>query len=143
MEEDVEARGTPVPIPLKPGGALFMSNLCIHTSKLNTTQDCRWSIDFRYFPTPDRADLRPRQREAAEFVQNKILRGSQVPLIVLTKGDKPTWEEWKPKCVSGRKLWFRDTRCGIWDAGNAMRDPGCAMRGSGFQFGEIPYSTGC
>ena len=95
MEEDVEARGTPVPIPLKPGGALFMSNLCIHTSKLNTTQDCRWSIDFRYFPTPDRADLSPQQREAAEFVQNKILKGSRVPLIVLTKGDKPTWEEWE------------------------------------------------
>ena len=60
MEEDVEARGTPVPIPLKPGGALFMSNLCVHTSKVNTTRKSRWSIDFRYFPTPDRADLTDR-----------------------------------------------------------------------------------
>ena len=103
MEEDVEARGTPVPIPLKPGGALFMSNLCIHTSKLNTTQDCRWSIDFRYFPTPGRSDLNPPQREAADFVQNKILRGSMVPLIVLTKGHKPTWEEWEAKVLKRKE----------------------------------------
>ena len=31
MEEDVEARGTPVPIPLEPGGALFMSVEPLHT----------------------------------------------------------------------------------------------------------------
>ena len=96
MEEDVEARGTtPVPIPLKPGGALFMSNLCVHTSKVNTTQKSRWSIDFRYFPTPDRADLTAEQHEAAEFVQDKALAGGRVPLVVLTEGHKPTWEEWE------------------------------------------------
>lgn len=96
MEEDVEARGTPVPVPLKPGGALFMSNLCVHTSKLNTTRKSRWSIDFRYFPTPDRADLTPAAREAAEFVKNKALSGRRVPLVVLTEGrSKPTWEEWE------------------------------------------------
>ncbi len=103
MEEDVEARGTPVAVPLKPGGALFMSNLCIHTSKLNTTKSCRWSIDFRHFPTPDRAVLSPEQREAADFVQNKILGGSRVPLIVLTKGQKPTWEEWEAKTLKHKE----------------------------------------
>ena len=95
MEEDVETRGTPVPIPLKPGGALFMTNLCVHTSKVNTTQKSRWSIDFRYFPTPDRADLTTAQRKAAEFVENKVQMGGRVPLIVLTEGHKPTWKEWK------------------------------------------------
>jgi ectoine hydroxylase-related dioxygenase (phytanoyl-CoA dioxygenase family) len=94
MDEDVEARGNPVPIPLKPGGGLFMSNLCVHTSKLNTTQKCRWSIDFRYFPTPDRSDLTPEQRQAAEFVRDKVRRGGREPLVVLTKGHKPTWDEW-------------------------------------------------
>jgi len=94
MEEDVETRGTPVPIPLKPGGALFMSNLCVHTSKVNTTRKSRWSIDFRYFPTPDRADLTAEVREAAEFVKTKALRGRRVPLVVLTEGRKPTWKEW-------------------------------------------------
>lgn len=100
MEEDVEARGTPVPIPLNPGGALFMSNLCVHTSKVNRTQASRWSIDFRYFPTPDRADLTVVQRKAAQFVQNKALAGGRVPLIVLTASHKPTWEEWETQVLA-------------------------------------------
>jgi ectoine hydroxylase-related dioxygenase (phytanoyl-CoA dioxygenase family) len=100
MEEDVEARGTPVPVPLKPGGALFMSNLCVHTSKVNTTRKSRWSIDFRYFPTPDPADLTTEAREAAEFVNTKALRGSRVPLVVLTEGRKPTWEEWEAQVTA-------------------------------------------
>jgi len=95
MEEDVEARGAPVAIPLKPGGALFMSNLCVHTSKLNNTEESRWSIDFRYFPTPNRAALTAEQQKEAEFVQNKILSGGQSPLIVLPEDRKPTWEEWE------------------------------------------------
>ena len=95
MEEDVEARGTPVPVPLEPGGALFLSNLCVHTSKVNRTRECRWSIDFRYFPAPDRADLTALEREAAEYAKNKILAGGRVPLVVLTEGRKPTWEEWE------------------------------------------------
>ena len=104
MEEDVETLGTPVPIPLKPGGALFMTNLCVHTSKVNTTQKSRWSIDFRYFPTPDRADLTTAQREAAEFVENKVQMGGRVPLIVLTEGHKPTWEEWEAQVSAQQTL---------------------------------------
>ena len=80
---------------LEPGGALFMSNLCVHTSKVNTTRKSRWSIDFRYFPTPDRADLTDEQRAAAEFVKDKALAGGRVPLVVLTEDDKPTWKEWE------------------------------------------------
>ncbi len=94
MEEDVEARGNPVPVPLKPGGALFMTNLCVHTSKLNTTKGCRWSIDFRYFPTPDRADLTPQEKREAEFVRDTERRGGTEPLVILTRGHKPTWKEW-------------------------------------------------
>jgi hypothetical protein len=82
-------------VPLKPGGALFMSNLCAHTSKLNTTRACRWSIDFRYFPTPDRAVLTPEQQVGAEFVRDKILQGKMVPLCVLSEGHTPSWEEWE------------------------------------------------
>ena len=100
MEEDVEERGTPIPIPLKPGGALFMSNLTVHTSKVNTTRKSRWSIDFRYFPTPDRAELTVQEREAAEFVKTKILSGRRVPLVVLSEGHTPTWEEWEAQFLA-------------------------------------------
>ena len=99
MKEDAEARGTPVPVPLKPGGALFMSNLCVHTSKPNATKECRWSIDFRYFPTPDRAALTPEQRKGAEFVQSRYMQSFSAPLIVLTEGHKPTWEEWEAEVL--------------------------------------------
>ena len=103
MEEDVEARGVaPVAVPLRPGGALFLSNLCVHASKLNTTNECRWSIDYRYFPTPDRADLSPEQREGADFVQNSILDGGGVPLVVISEGETPSWEEWKTATVEQR-----------------------------------------
>ena len=94
IEENIEGRGQPTPVPLKPGGALFMSNLCVHKSKLNTSNGCRWSIDFRYFPTVDRNNFIPEQRQAAEFVHNKMRRGGKEPLVVLTKGHKPSWEEW-------------------------------------------------
>ena len=102
MEEDVETRGTPVPIPLEPGGALFMSNLTVHTSKLNTTGKSRWSIDFRYFPTPDRSDLTVEQRAGAEYVKNKELAGGMVPLVVLSEGHKQTWEEWEAQVSAQR-----------------------------------------
>ncbi len=100
MEEDVEARGTPVPVPLEPGGALFMSNLCVHTSKVNRTRESRWSIDFRYYPTPDRAGMSADQRQAGEFVRHKALGVGQVPLVVLSEGSKPTWEEWEAQVLA-------------------------------------------
>ena len=94
LEEDVEKRGDPIAVPLEPGGALFVSNLCLHTSKMNRSDGCRWSIDFRYFPTPGSSDLSGEQLVAAEFVQNNIRERGREPLVVLTDGRKPTWEEW-------------------------------------------------
>ena len=81
--------------PLEPGGALFMSNLCVHTSKLNTTDECRWSIDYRYFPTPGRAALAADELAATEFVRDKVISGKTAPLIVLSEGHVPDWEEWE------------------------------------------------
>ena len=78
-----------------------MSNLCVHTSKLNTSTGCRWSIDFRYFPTADRNDFTSEQKKAAEFVRDKMRRGGKEPLVVLSSGDKPSWEEWD---IANRKL---------------------------------------
>jgi len=95
MEEDIESRGTPTPVPLEPGSALFMSNLCVHTSKLNTTDECRWSIDYRYFPTPGRAALAADELAAAEFVRDKVIGGKTAPLVVLSEGHVPGWEEWE------------------------------------------------
>ena len=95
INEDVEARGTPVPVPVKLGGAFFFSNLCVHASMANKTRLCRWSIDFRYIPTPTSAALDSRQRAEAEFVENEILRFGDVPFPVLPEEVRPTWPEWE------------------------------------------------
>ena len=62
QEEDLplpENRAIYVPVPL--GGALLMTNLTPHSSKSNTTNIVRWSVDLRYQgeDVPTNADLDP------------------------------------------------------------------------------------
>jgi hypothetical protein len=40
-----------VPVPLQPGGVLFMHRRTPHSSYTNTSDDIRWSFDLRYNPT--------------------------------------------------------------------------------------------
>ena len=101
--EQVEERGTPVPVPLRPGGAFFFSNLCVHASTVNTTQFCRWSIDFRYIPTPTSAALDARQRSQAEFVERGSLDAGDVPFVVLPENERPTWDEWQASVHEHRR----------------------------------------
>ena len=95
MSEDVEARGTPVPVPVKVGGAFFFTNLTVHASKQNTTPHCRWSVDFRYMPTPSSPVLDDRVRMQAEFVANGCLSAGDVPFAVLPEAARPTWPQWE------------------------------------------------
>ena len=95
VSEDVEARGAPVPVPVKLGGAFFFTNLTVHASKQNATRLCRWSIDFRYIPTPASAAVDSRQRTQAEFVENGSLEAGDVPFVVLPEEARPTWPQWK------------------------------------------------
>lgn len=95
IEQDVEARGDPVAVPVDLGGALFFSNLCVHASKQNKTRSSRWSIDFRYFPTPASAGIDDRQQRAALFVEDEALKGGDVPFAVLPATKRPTWPEWE------------------------------------------------
>ena len=46
--EDVETRGESVALPMQQGDILLFSNLLFHTSKFNTTNSVRWSVDLRY-----------------------------------------------------------------------------------------------
>ena len=95
ISEDVEARGTPVPVPVRLGGAFFFTNLTVHASKQNTTRLCRWSIDFRFIPTPASAAVDDRQRAQAEFVENGCLQAGDVPFVVLPEEARPTWPQWE------------------------------------------------
>ena len=95
LSEDVEARGAPVPVPVGIGGAFFFTNLTVHASKRNATRRSRWSIDFRYIPTPASAAVDDRQRAQAEFVENGILAAGDVPFVVLPEEARPTWPQWE------------------------------------------------
>ena len=50
--EGVEQRGQPVALPMVPGDILLFSNLTFHTSKLNSSNSVRWSVDLRYVAPP-------------------------------------------------------------------------------------------
>ena len=102
IEQDVEARGDPVAVPVDLGGALFFSNLCVHASKQNKTRGSRWSLDFRYFPTPASAGLDDQQRQAALFVESEALKGGDVPFAVLPAEERPTWPEWEAAAAEHR-----------------------------------------
>ena len=93
--EEVEARGTPVPVPVAVGSAFFFTNLTVHASKQNITRHCRWSVDFRYMPTPSSAALDDRVRMQAEFVENGCLRAGDVPFAVLPTEARPSWTQWE------------------------------------------------
>ena len=95
ISEDVEARGTPVPVPVPVGGAFFFTNLTVHASKQNTTRHCRWSVDFRFIPTPASAAPGSKVRMQAEFIENGCLQAGDVPFAVLPEEARPTWQQWE------------------------------------------------
>ena len=72
----------------------FLTNLTVHTSKLNRTNKSRWSIDFRNHATPEAKSLSDTERAAAEYLNDKARSNGWEPLTVLTDGHKPSWEEW-------------------------------------------------
>ncbi len=94
MEDDVESRSEPKPLPMKVGDVLFLTNLTMHTSKLNKTQNSRWSIDFRYHATPKKVSMKQSESDAAQYLIEKARSHKREPLIVITEGHKPGWEEW-------------------------------------------------
>ena len=43
-DEEIEQRGTPVALEMAAGDVLYLTNLTFHTSKMNRTEDSRWSV---------------------------------------------------------------------------------------------------
>lgn len=61
--EDVEKRAKPTALPMSQGDILFFSNLLFHSSKPNTTDKVRWSVDLRYVVPPLAATSTEQQRQ--------------------------------------------------------------------------------
>ena len=91
--EEIEQRGQPEPLEMAAGDVLFMTNLTFHTSKMNRTDTSRWSVDFRYYASPE--TLSGRSRDAIEDLRGRQRAGGRVPLPVLSATGTPTWDEWR------------------------------------------------
>ena len=67
--EEVEQRGQPVALPMRPGDILLFSNLTFHTSKLNSSNSVRWSVDLRYVAPPQAQRLTAQQRRGYDSLK--------------------------------------------------------------------------
>ena len=67
--EEVEQRGQPVALPMGPGDILLFSNLTFHTSKLNSSNSVRWSVDLRYVAPPQAQRLTEQQRRGYDSLK--------------------------------------------------------------------------
>lgn len=93
--EDVEARGAPVPLPMKLGDILLFSNMTFHGSKVNRSPDVRWSIDIRYCRTQGTFTAPSSVLEGEEFMRAKLERTGRLPLVVRGAGHAKSFEQWQ------------------------------------------------
>ena len=92
--ENPEERGTPIPLPMKKGDILLFSNMTFHGSKINHTDEVRWSIDIRYTRTPGTFDAPQEVLESEAFMHEKLRKTKRPPLIVRGQGETATYDEW-------------------------------------------------
>ena len=93
--EDVEARFGPAkPVPCKAGDCVLFHNLVFHGSSDNSSDRCRWSLDFRY--TAPARSLPAETRAAANWYSDteSASRG-RAPIAVSGEGAANTWPLWR------------------------------------------------
>ena len=106
--EEIEQRGTPVALEMAAGDVLYMTNLTFHTSKMNRTEDSRWSVDFRFHVTAEALD--GQQREVMEEFGKRQRSVGRVPLPVLSASAIPSWEVWRDATLELREHNARTAR---------------------------------
>ena len=106
--EEIERRGSPVALEMAAGDVLYMTNLTFHASKMNRTNDARWSIDFRFHVTAEALD--GPERDAMEEFGRRQRANGRVPLPVLSASAIPSWEEWRGAMLQQREQNARSAR---------------------------------
>ena len=91
---DVEARGTPIPLPMKVGDILLFSNMTFHGSKVNQSDAVRWSIDIRYCRTPGTYKASELEQAGEDFMYHKLKKGARIPMVTRGQGPKWSFAEW-------------------------------------------------
>ena len=94
LAAEVEQRGTPTPLPMRPGDVAFFTNMTVHASKRNHGDRVRWSVDFRYHASAETLAPATPERSATDEWNLKCHRFGTEPLTVLSADPTPTWEQW-------------------------------------------------
>ena len=105
--EDVERRGTPVPLPMRCGDILAFHNLTFHASKVNRTDQVRWSVDVRFRETPGYRAVGAQEAAGNAALEAALARSGRPPLVVRSRrpenlGDYPGWEETRTGLLRAR-----------------------------------------
>ncbi len=86
--EDVEARGTPIPVPMTVGDILLFSNMTFHGSKVNRSDAVRWSIDIRYARTPGTYAATEQEKAAEDYNFEYVKRIKGIAPMVVRGDDR-------------------------------------------------------
>ena len=101
--EDIEARGTPVPVPMKAGDILLFSNMTFHGSKVNRTDAVRWSTDIRYIRTRGTFSGSDEELAAEDFMAELLKKnGRHAPMVVRGEGARSSFDGWREESASRR-----------------------------------------
>ncbi len=71
--EDVEKKGEPIALPMRVGDILFFTNLTCHTSKLNSSDKVRWSVDLRYIVPPEAEALTEHEQKGYDTLNDHYM----------------------------------------------------------------------
>ncbi len=101
--EDPEARGTPVPVPMKTGDILLFSNMTFHGSKVNRSEAVRWSTDIRYVRTRGTDAASEEEGAGVEYMYEKMRTVSRhAPMVVRGEGPRFSFEQWRRESEAKR-----------------------------------------
>jgi len=101
--EDVETRGTPIPLPMQQGDILLFSNMTFHGSKVNRSNAVRWSIDIRYCRTRGTFSASSLEQEGEDFMVEQLRKSGRLPLVVRGAGKSTTFTEWQTALQSAKE----------------------------------------
>ena len=99
----------PIPVPVKSGGALFLSSLTPHASLTNLSDGFRWSFDLRYSVTGHPA--------GRSLFPDFVARSRSQPWTELRDWERwlHRWQETRARLANEshilRHHWFDDTPC--------------------------------
>ena len=101
--EDIEARGTPVPVPMRAGDILLFSNMTFHGSRVNRSDAVRWSTDIRYCRTRGTFVASEEELAGEEFMHDRLREhGRHAPMVVHGEGPRMSFEQWKGESEARR-----------------------------------------